>query len=298
VQYGLALGAGGARGCAHIGVLRGLETLGVRPVSIAGASMGALVGALAALGQSADDLVRLHLGGRVRMAVRPRFNRVGLLDPAPLIDLVYELVGHTTFADTVVPLAVTAFDLERDERVVLNTGSIAQAVATSMMVPAVFPPMQVAGRWLSDPGIIDSVPVDVAACFGADAVIAVSADLAPTAAGRVTGATWPLSSLLRGTGQWCESVGIRTRWPWARQIGRTCMRASRGKAPFAAPIPVIWIQPAFGRMNGNQFGASERAIRLGEDALRRAAPLLIASDSADEPGLPLDCQSLGSNIAA
>jgi predicted acylesterase/phospholipase RssA len=272
----LALGSGGARGCAHIGVIRRLEAAGIRPVGIAGASMGALVGALYALGTSADELASLNLGSRIRGAIRPRFTRTGLLDPAPLADVVHGLIGTKTFAEAGIPLAITAVDLEHDERVVLDDGPIAQAVVASMRVHTVFPPLRIGHRWLSDPGIINSVPVDVAAEFGAEVVIAVSADVAPSAPGRLMPCEPPLSWLLGGAGRLCGAVGMRTRWPWVRHVGGALTRVSRGKAHFAVPCRVIWIQPAFGRMNANQFGACERAITLGEEAVERTSRLLQA----------------------
>jgi predicted acylesterase/phospholipase RssA len=236
--------------------------------------MGALVGALYALGASADEIARLNLGSRIRGALRPRFTRTGLLDPAPLMDVVYALIGQKTFSDAAIPLAITAVDLESDERVVLDDGPIAQAVVASMRVHTVFPPLRVGDRWLSDPGVIDSVPVDVAGRFGSHVVIAVSADLAPTMPGRILPCEPPLSWLIGGAGRLCGAVGTQARWPWVRHVGGALTRVSRGKARYTAPCRVVWIQPAFGRMNANQFGACEQAIALGEEAVQRAAPLL------------------------
>jgi len=272
----VALGAGGARGLAHIGVIRGLERLGLRPVGVAGGSIGALVGALYALGLGTDQLVDLHLGARVRAAIAPRLSRAGLLNPGPLVELVDSLIGGRSFADTTIPLAITAADLTGDERVVVRQGPIAPAVTASMMVPGVLPPICISGRWLSDPGVIDSVPVDVAAGFGAIAVVAVSADRDPSRRGRLLLTQPPISTFVRGAGQACEILGRQTHWPWPSHLGCALRRVSKGKQAYQAPPRIVAIQPAFGGMGANAFGASERAIELGEEAVQRAVPLLRA----------------------
>lgn len=273
---GLALGSGGARGCAHIGVIRALEALGVRPVRVAGASMGALVGALYALGMSVEELAGLRLGERIRAAVRLRPTRHGLLDPEPLIALVEGLIGAKTFAETAIPLAVTAVDLERDERVILTEGRVAPAVVASMMVHTLFPPLLLGGRWLSDPGVIDSVPVDVAGGADTDLVIAVSADLVPAPARRISLSSVPFAWAVRSAGRACGAIGARAGWPWAQLVGSALARIGRGKARFATTCRVVWVQPRFGFMNANQFGACDRAIALGEEAVQRVAPCLSA----------------------
>jgi predicted acylesterase/phospholipase RssA len=264
----LALGAGGARGCAHIGAIRGLEWLGVKPVAVAGGSIGALVGALYALGASSEELSKLRLGARIRSALRLRLSGQGLLDPAPLVVLVRDLVGNRTFEDTRIPIAVTAVDLCADQRVVLREGDLASAVAASMMVPGVFPPQRVGARWLNDPGIVDSVPVDVAVGFGARSVIAVCADR-PSGGGPLSRAALT-SPLFRGAGRVCGMVGARTRWPWATQLSSALVCMSRQKDGYTTLPSVLWVRPQFGSMNANHFGAWDRAIGLGETAVRQA----------------------------
>jgi predicted acylesterase/phospholipase RssA len=271
-MYALALGAGGVRGCAHIGVLRGLEELGLRPGGIAGASMGALVGALYALGASTQDLAGLDLGHRIRAAIRPHFPRHGLLNPDPLARLVHDLVGTKTFAQAKIPLAITAVDLSADERVVLHEGPVAPAVIASMMVPGVFPPFTIGLRALNDPGVIDSIPVDVAAAFGTDVVVGVSADL--TVRGRRPWRRPPVSIVLDHAGRACGLIGARGRWPWAQHLACTLRRMSRQAPDYPPPCPVIWIQPSFGRMSANSFWSCDQAITLGEAAVREAAPRL------------------------
>ena len=274
--FGLALGAGGARGFAHIGVLRSLERRGLRPAGVAGASMGALVGALYALGATPVELTQMRLGERVRSAIRIRISSAGLLDPAPLVALVSELVGKKTFDDASIPLAITAFDLSSGDRVVIRDGPVAPAVVASMMVPAVFPPYPVQDRRLLDPGVIDSVPVDVAATFGIATVLAVSANrVLPCAR---TSASWCLNMV----GSVSAAFGRQGRWPWAVQFGGTLAQMSRGTARYQPPPNIIWIQPAFGSIHANRFGAWERAIHIGEEAAERVLASLASGVSSYE----------------
>jgi predicted acylesterase/phospholipase RssA len=240
--------------------------------------MGALVGALYALGASTSDLAGLDLGRRIRAAVRPRVPRRGLLDPDPLAGLVHDLVGTRTFAQTDIPLAITAVDLDADERVVLQDGPVAPAVIASMMVPGVFPPYAIGPRALNDPGIVDGIPVDVAAAFG-DVVVGVSANLAVP--GHRPWHRPPLSIVLDRAGRASGVIGARGRWPWAQHLGCTLRRMSRQAPDYSPACPVIWIQPSFGRMSANAFWACDQAITLGEAAVRTAAPRLRAQLAAE-----------------
>ncbi len=242
--------------------------------------MGALVGALYALGMSGEELAGLQLGPRLRSAIRPRLSRRGLLDPGPLDELVRALIGEKTFADAAIPLAVTAVDITRGVRVVVDEGPVAPAVVASMMVPSVYPPRRVAGQWLSDPGGFDPVPVDVAARFGSEAVVAVSADLPPAALGRWTPVLPPTSWLCVIAGNLCAALGGWARWPWARQLGWVLVQMGRHRTRYLEPSRIIWVQPAFGRMNANQFNACERAISLGQEAIDGIAPLLSSAHPA------------------
>jgi predicted acylesterase/phospholipase RssA len=177
----------------------------------------------------------------------------------------------------VTPLAITAVDLAANERVVLREGRISAAVLASMMVPTILPPRLVSGRWLSDPGVIDSVPIDVAGDFGVATVVAVSADMTPETADRWVVAHASVSASFRCAARLCSAVSTRMLWPRVAQFGWTLGRIGQGKAQYASPPNVIWIQPAFGRMTANDFGAWDRAVALGEEAIRNASPLLQAA---------------------
>lgn len=197
-RIGLALGGGGARGLAHLGVLIELERLGVPVVAIAGSSMGAALGAARAVGANLELLARLLATLDLNAILQVNDNTLrevqkiigrGLVeyvrgatwraegvtppDVARLHELFSLLTARKTFEETLIPLAVVATDIETGQRVVLRHGPLARAVTASTAVPGVFSPVAYDGRFLIDGGIVDKVPVDVAIEMGANAVIAV-----------------------------------------------------------------------------------------------------------------------------
>jgi NTE family protein len=176
----LALGGGGARGLAHILMIEALEELDVRPVIIAGTSIGAVFGAAYAAGLSAK-LIRAHteeiLGQRFEFVrhllsaradpVQRLFNflplRSALLNPAALLELLLPSRIPKDFAGLAIPLEVVATDFYAQTQVVLKDGSLPQAVAASMALPAIFQSVIVEGRPLMDGGLVNPLPFDLIA---------------------------------------------------------------------------------------------------------------------------------------
>lgn len=176
-RIGIALGSGSARGWAHIGVLRGLSELGLKPDLIAGTSSGAIVGAV-------------YAGGRLRLFERwvrrlTRREVVSLLDLAVgggggffegrrLINLFVTTFGNLQFDQLRRPLGVVAADLYTGHEYWLREGSVVEALRASMALPGVFTPSRQKGEWLVDGGLVNPVPVSLCHAMGADAVIAVN----------------------------------------------------------------------------------------------------------------------------
>lgn len=184
-RVALVLGGGGLKGFAHIGVLRALEERGVRPVLLAGTSIGALIAAAYVRGQTVDDMERNALA--LRKPDLFRINHMGmvmrrLLSPAlyleqPLQDIIDRLAPDGTFRDLAVPLLVNTVDLERGSQVVwglpgLMDVRVADAVYASCALPGFFPPRVVGGRTCVDGGVMHNVPAQ-AASRDVDAIIAV-----------------------------------------------------------------------------------------------------------------------------
>lgn len=176
-KVGLALSGGGARGLAHIGVLKVFERERIPIHFLAGTSAGGLIAAAYAAGLSPFDLEQEAL----RMS-RPRqlvglLNRGlpirGLLSIRKVVEYLTPWLGETTFSQLRIPLAVVAVDLNRAEKVVLCQGSVLEAVLATIALPGLFPPIGRDGRLLVDGGLLDNLPADVVRQMGADIVIAV-----------------------------------------------------------------------------------------------------------------------------
>ncbi|MFA5538701.1 MAG: patatin-like phospholipase family protein [Gemmobacter sp.] len=186
MKIGLALGSGGARGWCHIGVIRALEELGVRPDVVAGCSMGALVGAAYVGGRldALEEWTRGLTAGRLLWLADVRLNSGGLLGGSGILDLLKELGIPELIEDQNLPFAAVATDFQTGREVWLRKGPIVGAVRASVAIPGVFSPWRIDGRWLCDGGMVNPVPVSVCRALGAEVVIAVNPN------GRPSGLIW------------------------------------------------------------------------------------------------------------
>ena len=208
-KIGLVLSGGGARGFAHIGVIKVLEQNHIPVDYIAGASMGALVGALYATGRTPEEMEKLveTLDWNELLRGKPAFDEltyrrkqdrrnlpgaitlggkgvVGLklpssLNPGHEIGLVLDRLmlpygDRTDFDNLPIPFRCVATDLVSAETVVLKSGSPAQALRATMAIPGVFAPVELNGRILADGGILNNIPTDVAKEMGADIILVVN----------------------------------------------------------------------------------------------------------------------------
>ncbi|MBM6404416.1 patatin-like phospholipase family protein [Phycicoccus sp. CSK15P-2] len=176
-RVAVALGAGGARGYAHIGVLQVLEERGYEVVAVAGTSMGALVGGLAAAGRldaytewvtglTQYDVWRLldinPLGGGGAIRAERIFTRVG------------EILDGALIEDCAVPFTAVATDLNHRREVWFQRGPMATAIRASVAIPSLVTPIVVDGRLLVDGGLMNPVPIEPTAAVMSDLTIAVS----------------------------------------------------------------------------------------------------------------------------
>jgi len=174
----LALGAGGAKGLAHIGVIEEIEAQGFEITAIAGASMGALIGGIYALGKM--DVYRDWVSTLAKLDVFRlldfTFTGGGLIKGERIIGTLREMVGDTCIEH--LPLAYTAVatDLDREREVWLTRGSLFDAIRASIAIPTVFRPYTVNGRRLLDGALLNPVPVTPLIRDPADYLFAVSMD--------------------------------------------------------------------------------------------------------------------------
>ena len=177
-KVGLALGAGAARGAAHIGVLEILEKEGIPIDMIAGTSAGAVAGALYAQSPNASRIKKLALElnwKRLAPLIDLSLPKTGIIKGKKIKDLlISSLGGDVNFRDLRIPFACVATDIESGEEVVIDSGSVPEAVRASISIPALFTLVKRDGRYLVDGSLINPVPVSVVKQMGADFVIAVN----------------------------------------------------------------------------------------------------------------------------
>jgi len=293
-RIGLVLSGGGARGAAHIGVLKVLEELNVPLDAIAGTSMGAVVGGLYASGLSAREiekimtsinwqdafrdyppreeldlrrkeedetfLVRYRLGVRDGHIALPK----GLIQGQKLTEtlrrLTLPVARISNFDELPTPFRAVAADLENGERVVLASGDLTTAMRASLSAPGIFAPVESEGRLLVDGGIVDNVPVDIARAMGVDLVIVVDVD----------------SPLL--TRKQLTSFPVISNQMVAILVHQNSEKQLAGLSPRD-----ILIQPALGDASSYDFGRVARVIGVGEVAARgQRAQLAALALSAPE----------------
>ncbi|MGE2689647.1 patatin-like phospholipase family protein [Mycolicibacterium pulveris] len=175
-RVALALGSGGARGYAHIGVIDELRDRGYEIVGIAGSSMGALVGGLQAadkLGQFADWARALTQGAVLRL-LDPSITAAGVLRASKILDAVHDILGDVRIEDLPIPYTAVTTDLIAGKSVWLQRGPVDAAIRASIAIPGVIAPHVLDGRLLADGGILDPLPMAPIAAVNADLTIAVS----------------------------------------------------------------------------------------------------------------------------
>lgn len=170
---GLALGGGGARGFAHVGVIKALEAAGIKPDIVTGSSSGAIVAALYAAGLSGAELERMAVDLDQGALIDFSLFGSGWVRGEALQDYVNEIVGHVPMERLAKPFAVVATDAKTGAMVVFNRGNTGLAVRASSSVPDLFIPPVIDGVPYLDGGLTNPVPVRVAKSMGADIVIAV-----------------------------------------------------------------------------------------------------------------------------
>lgn len=178
-KLGLALGGGAVRGAAHLGVLSVLDDAGLRPYCISGTSIGAFVAALYAFGKTPQQILELIRELEFFDIARLRFNKMGLMSHQQMGDLITSAIGDRDFSESPMPLAMLATDLISGKAVVLNSGSVTQAILASTCIPGLFAPLERDGLMLVDGGLVENVPVSQLALMGADVVVGVNLNAAP-----------------------------------------------------------------------------------------------------------------------
>jgi NTE family protein len=226
-RVALALGSGGARGYAHIGVITELQKHGYEIVGIAGSSMGALVGGLQAAGKL-DEFAEWAMSLTQRAVLRlldPSITAAGVLRAAKILDAVRDILGEVTIEDLPVPYTAVTTDLIAGKSVWLQRGPVDEAIRASIAIPGVITPHILDGRLLADGGILDPLPMAPIAAVNADLTIAVS--LSGSEAG---GRFEPTESEPRATTEWLNRMWRSTSSLLDNNAARSLLDTQTGRA--------------------------------------------------------------------
>lgn len=245
-RVALALGSGGARGYAHIGVIQTLRERGYEIVGIAGSSMGAVVGGVQAAGRL-DELADWAQSLTQRTILRlldPSITAAGVLRAEKILDAVRDILGPVDIEDLAIPYTAVATDLLAGKSVWFQRGPLDEAIRASIAIPGVIAPHEIGGRLLADGGILDPLPMAPIAAVNADLTIAVSLNGSEAGGSREVeqGATaeW-LNRMVRSTSALFDASAARSLLdrPAARAVlsrfGATLPEAGPEAGPDASP---------------------------------------------------------------
>ncbi|HSM39068.1 MAG TPA: patatin-like phospholipase family protein, partial [Candidatus Limnocylindrales bacterium] len=268
-RFTLALGGGGGRGWAHIGVARALDEAGMRPSLIVGTSMGAIVGAGLAAGFSPDQIEKVAVRTPVyRLLGRPA--RLAMFDPRPLLERLAAELGDPLIEELPTRFAVSTYDLDSGRAVAITSGRLIDAVRRSISVPLFFPPCPDAEGIWCDAGSWESVPVSHARQLSTDPVIGVWVDVPKPG----ILAARPVASVLRGISRGLSARGGR-RLTARRYLGLLTARLAE---PVVKLEPDLLIRPRLGVSQAWRFGRVSLMSSLGYHDARAALLPLRAGD--------------------
>ena len=275
LKVGLALGGGGARGLAHIGILKVLEKDNIPIDLITGTSMGAIIGGAYALKKDIPAIekiaekyskisefnIDLSFGEKEKKD-KPFFlkkmsdflkrgyilnlelRRKYINDGEGVKKIIKDLVGDKAFTDTKIPFAAVAADLVKGEKVIIRKGKLFDALLASASIPGMFPPVILDKKILVDGGIVDVVPIEAAQSLGANFVIAVN-----------------VSQTIKKRVEFDNAVEI-----FFRSDSITSAELRKLQLSFADVV----ITPKVGRFHWSDFSKPEQCVREGEIAAQNA----------------------------
>ncbi len=295
LRVGLALGSGSARGWAHIGVIRELESMGIQPHVVSGCSIGALVGAAYASGHfdKLEGWVRGLSWKEIVSFLDMSVLRGGVIRGDKLIDFAREHIKTQNIQDLPVPFAAVATDLESGREVWLKEGSLLDAVRASISLPGLFTPVLRDGRWLVDGGLVDPVPVSLCRALGADIVIAVNLNGDLLARREVEAEPKGEPSLLweRIPKQWKNKLNATKQDVLQQLLGKkretpgmfdvmygslNIMQDRITRSRLAGDPADVILEPRLGHIGLMEYDKAEDAIAEGAACVRRLKPQLLA----------------------
>lgn len=159
MKIGLALSGGGARGFAHLGIIKALEELGITISELSGTSAGAIAGAFYCYGHKPDQILDIISATGFLKSVRPAWSWTGLLSMDGFKDVMHRYLPENSFESLKIPLTVAATEIRLGKITYFNSGELIPRVIASSTIPALFNPMILDGHVYVDGGIMDNLPV-------------------------------------------------------------------------------------------------------------------------------------------
>ena len=287
------MGSGGARGLAHIGVIRVLEREGWHIGAIAGSSMGALIGGFYAAGRLDDyaEWVQELTEFNVLRYLDIAWGGAGMLKGEMLMGTLQEFVGKHRIEDLSIPLTIVATDVLTRKEVWLNRGDLFDAIRASIAVPTVFTPHRIDGRPLLDGGILNPVPIAPTLQDQTDAVFAVSlsgVEKTPRGSSRYGGAPQPTARPRHRYHERIETFidqlqdrlglgddrgdgdGPSLSLTDTALLSLDAMQASIARCMLAAYPPDLLIEVPINTCGAHEFYRATEVIRAGEEYAEQA----------------------------
>jgi NTE family protein len=285
-KIGFVLGAGSARGWAHIGVLRALTEVGIKPDFIAGSSVGALVGAAFAAGRLANW----------KLGARPDWKRIlrladfglrgGLIRGRRMREVFSEQFVERNFSELSVPFGAVATDLHSGQEIWLRDGKVSDAIGASIAVPGLFQPVLYEDRFLVDGSVVNPIPVSLCRAMGADIIVAV--DLGSDLVGRYVRdddraptQTTPrgfISRFLPGYSKTSELVAeAQVAAPSLMETlmgSINIMQLRIARSRLAGEPPDVLLTPRLGHLGLLDYHHAAVAIAEGREAVARMLPAI------------------------
>jgi NTE family protein len=246
----LVLGGGGAKGFAHIGVIKVLESHGIRPKLVVGTSAGSFVGGLYASGLSPFALQQLALNLEESDVRDLTLSRQGFLLGQKLQDYINSQVSQQPIQNFPIRFAAVATEADTGRKVVFTRGNAGQAIRASCSIPNVFVPVTIAGKEYVDGGLVSPIPIETARDLGADVVIAVDISARPSAG--QTRSAWALLD---------QTINIMGQQAINREL----------------PLADVVIKPMVLGVGTLELESKHRSLLEGERAAQAKLPAILAA---------------------
>lgn len=272
----VVFGSGGARGWAHIGVLKAFREIGFKPDIVAGTSIGSIAAAVYA----ADALDRFLAFSEnmdwfkaTQLFVEFGVHRGGLIEGRKVSDFIDEMIQVENIEDLPIPYAAVATNLETSAEVVFTKGSLIQAIRSSISIPGVFTPVHLGGKYLVDGGLVNPLPINVVREMGATHIVAININ------NNLKCPSGPSASLVR-PGNLSESFREHfIRFHWGDEQAAKVAKSSSTINPAALvggvtelvkklPVKRRPVKEANVR-NLNLFDVFTRSLRIAEDVITK-----------------------------